>query len=79
MSRPEIITDNDGLPYIELRDMRHPCVEEQMLKTSVFNYQAPKKFIPNDCVMGSLKEEERNPNILLITGPNMGGKSTLLR
>jgi DNA mismatch repair protein MSH6 len=32
-----------------------------------------KKFVPNDVVMGD------EPHILLITGPNMGGKSTLLR
>ena len=31
-----------------------------------------RKFIPNDLTLGS-------PNTLLITGPNMGGKSTLLR
>jgi len=34
--------------------MRHPCVEEQMAK----NINAVKKFVPNDCVMGSLKGEE---------------------
>eukprot|EP00347_Sterkiella_histriomuscorum_P017253 403350104 len=80
MTRPEIITDNDDMPYIELRQMRHPCVEEQMAKSSLLSYQAPKRFIPNDCVMGTLKNsEEKHPNILLITGPNMGGKSTLLR
>lgn len=51
-----------------------------MAKSALFSYQAPKKFVPNDCVMGSLKgEKEKNANILLITGPNMGGKSTLLR
>ena len=26
MSRPVIIEDNDDMPYIELRQMRHPCV-----------------------------------------------------
>ena len=31
-----------------------------------------KNFIPNDVVLGE-------PHALLITGPNMGGKSTLLR
>lgn len=33
---------------------------------------ARKKFIPNDLELGK-------PSTLLITGPNMGGKSTLLR
>ena len=32
-----------------------------------------KKFIPNDVSLGQPSET------LLITGPNMGGKSTLLR
>lgn len=46
---------------------------------NVLGKNTPKKFIPNDCTMGSLKGEPINPPILLITGPNMGGKSTLLR
>ena len=50
-----------------------------MSKSAFINKSAPKKFIPNDCIMGSLKGESTNPNIQLITGPNMGGKSTLLR
>lgn len=51
-----------------------------MAKSALFSYTAPKRFIPNDCVMGRLKgEDEKHANILLITGPNMGGKSTLLR
>jgi len=75
MCRPHIIEDNDDLPYLELKQMRHPCVEDQMAKS----INGPKRFIPNDCVMGSLKGDIEKPNILLITGPNMGGKSTLLR
>jgi len=51
-----------------------------MAKSSLFSFSAPKKFIPNDCVMGNLKGSDiKTPRILLITGPNMGGKSTLLR
>lgn len=33
-----------------------------------------KNFIPNDTLI-----DTRNKGLLLITGPNMGGKSTLLR
>ena len=79
MARPQIIEDNGDEPYIELRQVRHPCVQEQMAKHGALTQQKPKKFIPNDVVMGTLKGEAKQANILLITGPNMGGKSTLLR
>jgi DNA mismatch repair protein MutS len=47
-----------------IKDGRHPVVERLNLD---------EKFIPNDCTIGG---DER---ILIITGPNMGGKSTYLR
>lgn len=50
---------------IEIKDGRHPVVERLLTHTS---------FIPNDILLK--KEGDR---ILIITGPNMGGKSTLLR
>ncbi|MFA5820972.1 MAG: DNA mismatch repair protein MutS [Candidatus Gracilibacteria bacterium] len=43
---------------------RHPVVEQMSLQ---------KNFVPNDCVLN--KDEK----FQLITGPNMGGKSTYLR
>ncbi|KAJ1724132.1 MutS protein 1 [Coemansia erecta] len=46
---------------------RHPVVESQLLN-------ANRQYIGNDCVFG--REEGR---VLLLTGPNMGGKSTYLR
>jgi len=66
MTRPTIL-EQEAKPYMELRQVRHPCVQEQFKKS-----QAKRKFVPNDVVMDE-------PHILLITGPNMGGKSTLLR
>mmetsp|Transcript_7713 Transcript_7713/g.11036 ORF Transcript_7713/g.11036 Transcript_7713/m.11036 type:complete len:922 (-) Transcript_7713:55-2820(-) len=62
--RPEMTDgEEDGLG-IELKDARHPCVE---LQESV-------DFIPNDIslVFGA-------SSFLLVTGPNMGGKSTYIR
>jgi len=62
--RPEMTDgEQDGLG-IELKDARHPCVE---LQESV-------DFIPNDMnlTFGS-------SSFLLVTGPNMGGKSTYIR
>ena len=50
---------------IEIKDGRHPVVERLLEQTS---------FIPNDTLLKN--DSER---ILIITGPNMGGKSTLLR
>lgn len=55
----------DGLE-IEIENGRHPVVEIKMHKDV-------SQFIPNDCKMTD------NKNILLITGPNMAGKSTFLR
>ena len=46
--------------------MYHPCVA-----TSGFT----KSFVPNDTLLGI----ENVPPFLIVTGPNMGGKSTLLR
>ena len=48
---------------LKLIDCRHPVVEQVM----------KDKYIPNDIVM------DRTTDILLITGPNMAGKSTYMR
>jgi DNA mismatch repair protein MutS len=51
-------------PCLRMIDGRHPLVEA---------LRREEPFIPNDC---DLTQERR---ILLVTGPNMGGKSTYLR
>ncbi|OMH81576.1 DNA mismatch repair protein MutS [Zancudomyces culisetae] len=45
---------------------RHPVVELRLSENGI-------QFVPNDCVFDS------NCHITLLTGPNMGGKSTYLR
>jgi DNA mismatch repair protein MutS len=57
----------DDSSRIEIRQGRHPVVE-QMLPT--------QSFVPNDSVLDG---EADGRQILLITGPNMAGKSTFLR
>ena len=57
------IVDND--PQITIRDGRHPVVERQL---------RDGRFIPNDVQIDSTGAQ-----ILLITGPNMAGKSTIIR
>lgn len=56
----------------EIEAGRHPVVE-QMLKQD-----GGQTFIANDCSIGTDDGSELG-NIWLLTGPNMGGKSTFLR
>jgi DNA mismatch repair protein MutS len=51
--------------YIEIRDGRHPVVERMNLADG---------FVPNDTLL-----DTRNNRFLVITGPNMAGKSTYIR
>ena len=79
MCRPEIesaggVSDAaapEATGFIDLRGMRHPCV---------LDTYGGGEFIPNDTVLGNAeKDASGTPRCLLLTGPNMGGKSTLLR
>ncbi|MCA9784797.1 MAG: DNA mismatch repair protein MutS, partial [Candidatus Cloacimonetes bacterium] len=51
---------------LHLRAARHPVIENVL--------PAGETFVPNDVVLSSEREQ-----VLLITGPNMAGKSTYLR
>ena len=53
-------------PCLELEKARHPVVEEALRATG-------ERFVANDCALGPADR------LWLITGPNMGGKSTFLR
>ncbi|WP_265587277.1 DNA mismatch repair protein MutS [Sphingomicrobium arenosum] len=53
-------------PCLEIEGGRHPVVEAAVEK-------AGERFIANDCQLGP------HDRLWLITGPNMGGKSTFLR
>jgi DNA mismatch repair protein MutS len=54
-------------PGIEIRGGRHPVVQARLAETS------GASFIPNDTVLGP------KVRMQVITGPNMGGKSTYMR
>ena len=55
---------NDG-PAISIRDGRHPVVERTL---------GPGAYVPND-----LQLDKNDARIILLTGPNMAGKSTYIR
>lgn len=55
----------DQSDRIEIKNGRHPVVEKFLDGTY---------FVPNDCLL-----DNQNNRLLLITGPNMAGKSTYMR
>lgn len=64
-SRPEL----DGSSDIEIVGGRHPVIEQQATGPT-----GNVRFVPNDLYLNSTTH-----TILVLTGPNMGGKSTYLR
>ncbi len=56
---------NDSL-VIDIREGRHPVIEKQL--------PAGEAYVPNDVYL-----DNESQQILIITGPNMAGKSALLR
>jgi DNA mismatch repair protein MutS len=67
-SRPEV---DDSLRLV-IEDGRHPVVEK---------LAAAGRFVPNDVTLdaGADGEEDAASRLWLVTGPNMAGKSTLMR
>jgi len=53
---------------LEVKSGRHPVIERLMEEAG------EGRFVPNDLYL-----DTDGPNLLLLTGPNMGGKSTYLR
>lgn len=51
---------------IDIKDGRHPVIEQQL--------DASESYVPNDVFL-----DDQTQQILMITGPNMSGKSALLR
>ena len=69
--RPRVVDE----PLIEAIAARHPVIEHWMEETR------EGRFIANDLYLRAPEQDGTGdgPSLLLITGPNMGGKSTYLR
>ena len=61
--RPQFVRE----PCIDIQGGRHPVVEARLQETGAGNFMA------NDCRLDATRK------MLVITGPNMGGKSTYMR
>ncbi|XP_068796155.1 DNA mismatch repair protein Msh6 isoform X2 [Struthio camelus] len=72
LCRPVILQPIDSTPpFLELKSSRHPCITKTFFGDD---------FIPNDIMVGCKDEDSSSEaSCVLVTGPNMGGKSTLMR
>ncbi len=72
MCRPAFVESTE--PFLSIRAGVNICVQASL---------AGEDCIPNDIVLGTdpdaAADADASPPMLLVTGPNMGGKSTLLR
>ncbi|WJX25836.1 DNA mismatch repair protein msh7, variant 2 [Trifolium repens] len=74
MSRPVIVPSSQsankdsGAPVLKMKGLWHPFALGE----------TGREPVPNDMILGE-NEDGHHPRTLLLTGPNMGGKSTLLR
>ena len=66
--RPKV----DESPVFAVVEGRHPMVEQTLARGD------GASFVGNDCRLGA-QDKESGTRILVVTGPNMAGKSTFLR
>uniref|UniRef100_A0A7E4ZX16 DNA_MISMATCH_REPAIR_2 domain-containing protein n=1 Tax=Panagrellus redivivus TaxID=6233 RepID=A0A7E4ZX16_PANRE len=65
--RPELLDKGTGV--LELTECRHPVLEEKR----------STEYIANDVMLHMRNGDERDTHFAVVTGANMGGKSTYLR
>ncbi|HCI75837.1 MULTISPECIES: DNA mismatch repair protein MutS [unclassified Psychrobacter] len=71
--------NNNSQTSIDIKAGRHVVVEAALNPVHAHSNTPAKHsshFVANDCALGSHESPER---LLMITGPNMGGKSTYMR
>ncbi|MEL6739967.1 MAG: DNA mismatch repair protein MutS [Planctomycetota bacterium] len=68
--RPEVLDE----PVLEVDAGRHPVLDERLAPAATA--KGDGRFVPNDLALGTAEHPQR---LALLTGPNMGGKSTYIR
>nr|CDJ85851.1 DNA mismatch repair protein MutS domain containing protein [Haemonchus contortus] len=70
LCRPEFVCDSEE-PVLSIEEGYHPCLA---IKLPTNDATSACSYIANDSQLGG-----GHPRTVLLTGPNMGGKSTLMR
>ncbi|GJJ68531.1 DNA mismatch repair protein MSH3 [Entomortierella parvispora] len=68
--KPEYVDNGGTHTTIDIKNGRHPMVEQLV---------SPGTFVPNDVHFGLHPETQVAETSILLTGPNMGGKSCYIR
>ncbi len=71
-----VFNASDDTVSLNIQGGRHIVVEAGQQRQTHHQMASLDPFVANDCVMGTATQLER---LMLITGPNMGGKSTYMR
>jgi len=64
-------------PFLEIRKGNHPLLIGEGVKLAKATRE--RRFIANDTCFGRVDGNNNLPMTILLTGPNMGGKSTIMR
>ncbi|VEL30231.1 unnamed protein product [Protopolystoma xenopodis] len=69
-------------PFIEIVEGLHPCLKSTFSGGDVIPNSIRLGYVPDlkdDFIEDGMESFRRGATTLLVTGPNMGGKSTLMR
>ncbi|WP_182406255.1 DNA mismatch repair protein MutS [Psychrobacter sp. GP33] len=82
-SKTNTSTNINANASIDIKAGRHVVVEAALNSKNHSHAEHPSAFVANDCQLGSnangVNGKGHSERLMIITGPNMGGKSTYMR